>query len=49
MTFIKHIFLKGLSLKEYFKEILLHETMHFCGSDGAGVLKEGINELLTYE
>ena len=26
---------------------MLHETMHFCGSDGGNALEEGINEYLT--
>lgn len=47
LTYIKHVFLKGLSPIEYFKEILLHETMHFCGSGGGTAIREGINELKT--
>ena len=47
ITYSKHVFLKGLTPEEYFKEILLHETMHFCGSDGMTALREGINELKT--
>lgn len=46
-TFLKHVFLKGLTLEEYFKEILLHETFHFCGSCGHIAINEGINEFLT--
>lgn len=49
ISYIKHVFLKGLSPEEYFKEILLHETMHFCGSGGASAIREGINELKTRE
>lgn len=49
ITFIKHIFLKGLTPEEYYKEILLHETMHFCGSGGGTAIREGINELKTRE
>lgn len=49
LTFVKHVFLKGLSPVEYFKEILLHETMHLCGSSGAYALYEGFNELKTRE
>lgn len=45
ITFIKHIFLKGLTPEEYYKEILLHETLHFCGSGGGSAIREGINEL----
>ena len=47
ITYIKHAFLKGLTPEEYFKEILLHETLHFCGSGGGSALREGINELKT--
>lgn len=45
--YIKHVFLKGLTPEEYFKEILLHETLHFCGSGGGTAIREGINELKT--
>lgn len=47
LTYITHVFVSGTNTEEYFDDLLLHETMHFCGSDGASVLKEGINELLT--
>ena len=47
LSYIKHVFIKGLTPEEYFKEILLHETMHFCGSGGGTALREGINELKT--
>ena len=47
MTYINHIIIKGATLEDYFEDLLLHETMHFCGSGGATALKEGINELLT--
>ena len=47
MTFLKHIFFKGLTPEEYYREILLHETLHFCGSGGATAIREGINELKT--
>ena len=47
ITYIKHVFLKGLTPEEYFKEILLHETLHFCGSGGGTAIREGINELKT--
>ena len=36
-----------MTLEQYFEDLLLHETMHFCGSDGGNALKEGINEYLT--
>ena len=47
ITYMKHVFLKGLTPEEYFKEILLHETLHFCGSGGGTAIREGINELKT--
>jgi len=47
LTYMKHAFLKGLTPEEYFKEMLLHETLHFCGSGGEFAIREGINELKT--
>lgn len=47
VTYIEHVFFKGLTPLEYFKEILLHETLHFCGSGGGTAIREGINELKT--
>lgn len=47
MTYVNHIFVSGSELEDYYEDLLLHETMHFCGSDGSSVIKEGINELLT--
>lgn len=46
-TYVKHVFLTGTDLEGYFTDLLLHETMHFCGSGGASALKEGMNEYLT--
>lgn len=46
-TYIEHVIAKGLTPEEYFKEILLHETLHFCGSGGGTAIREGINELKT--
>lgn len=46
-TFIKHVFIAGLTPEQYFLEILLHETLHFSGSGGGTALREGINELKT--
>lgn len=46
-TYIKHIFISGSNAEDYYADLLLHETMHFCGSGGASVIREGINELLT--
>lgn len=47
LTYIKHVFISGTNAEGYYSDLLLHETMHFCGSGGAGVIQEGINELLT--
>lgn len=47
ITYLEHVFLAGLSPQRYFEEILLHETMHFCGSGGGTAIREGINELKT--
>lgn len=49
LTFVEHVFLKGMTPKDYFSEILLHEVMHLCGSSGANALGEGFNELKTRE
>ncbi len=45
--YITHVYGEHLSPLQYFNEILLHETLHFCGSNGARALAEGINEYLT--
>lgn len=47
VNYIYHVFVSGTNTEGYFDDMLLHETMHFCGSGGATALKEGINELLT--
>lgn len=46
-TYIEHLILKGCTPIEYFQEILLHETMHFCGANGSSALMEGLNEYFT--
>ncbi len=46
-NYIYHVFITGTNVEGYYEDLLLHETMHFCGSGGATALKEGINELLT--
>lgn len=46
-TYIEHLILKGCTPLEYFQEILLHETMHFCGANGSSALMEGLNEYFT--
>ncbi len=45
--YIQHAKLAGLTVEEYYNEALLHETMHFCGCDGAKALREGLTELKT--
>lgn len=47
--YIKHVFIAGLSTKQFYLETLLHETIHFCGVGGVGALREGIAELKTRE
>lgn len=49
-TFLKyviHVFISGTNMQEYYDDLLLHETVHLCGSDGGYALKEGLTELLT--
>lgn len=47
INYIFHAFVSGTNTEGYYDDMLLHETMHFCGSGGSTALKEGINELLT--
>ncbi len=47
LTYLTHVFISGTNAYGYYDDLLLHETMHFCGSDGSSALKEGLNELLT--
>lgn len=47
INYMFHTFISGTNAEGYYDDMLLHETMHFCGSGGATALKEGINELLT--
>ena len=47
--YIKHVFISGMSVEEFFRDTLLHETMHFCGSDGGSAIREGLTELKTRE
>lgn len=46
-TYVKHFFVSGSDTQGYYEDLLLHETMHFCGSGGNSIIKEGITELLT--
>lgn len=50
--YINHLILIKADIMTYFNDLLLHETMHFCGSGGSnsrriGAFKEGLNEYLT--
>lgn len=47
--YIKHVFISGMSVEEFFRDTLLHETMHFCGSSGGNAIHEGLTELKTRE
>lgn len=47
--YIKHVLISGMSVEEFFRDSLLHETMHFCGSGGSNALLEGFTELKTRE
>lgn len=47
INYIYHVFVSGTDAQGYYEDMLLHETMHFCGSGGSTALKEGINEFLT--
>ena len=46
-TYLVHAFISGTDARGYYDDLLLHETVHFCGGDGASILKEGFVELLT--
>ena len=48
-TYIVHAFLKGLSAKEFYDEMMLHEAMHLCGMAGANAFQEGLTEFKTRE
>lgn len=48
-SYIKHVFVAGLTPLEFYEETLLHETTHLCGIDGATALREGFAELKTRE
>lgn len=45
--YIIHTFISGKDTETYYKDLLLHETMHYCGSGGGSALREGMNEYLT--
>lgn len=45
--YINHVIVTGSTPQDYYEDLLLHETMHFCGSGGGSALKEGMNEYLT--
>lgn len=45
--YLKHVLISGMSVEDFFRDTLLHETMHFCGSGGRSLLREGFTELKT--
>lgn len=47
--YIKHVIISGMSVEDFFRDSLLHETMHFCGSGGGSAIREGFTELKTRE
>ena len=47
LSYLIHVFISGTNAEGYYADLLLHEVMHYCGSDGGSVLDEGTNELLT--
>lgn len=47
--YIKHTALAGLTVLEFYEEMLLHEAMHLCGLAGSSAFQEGITELKTRE
>lgn len=47
--YIKHVLISGMDVEEFFRDTLLHETMHVCGSGGADAIREGFTELKTRE
>lgn len=47
--YIKHVFVSGMSVEEFFRDTVLHETMHFCGAGGGKAIREGFTELKTRE
>ena len=47
--YIKHVYISGMSVEDFFRDTLLHETMHFCGAGGSSFLREGFTELKTRE
>jgi hypothetical protein len=49
LSYIKHVFIAGLTPLEFFEETLLHETTHLCGIGGGSALREGFAELKTRE
>lgn len=45
--YITHLILSGATIEDYYEDLLLHETVHLCGSGGGYALKEGLTEFLT--
>ena len=44
MDYIKHVFMAGVLTKDFYEEMMLHETMHLCGMAGATAFQEGLTE-----
>ena len=34
MDYVIHLFISGTNAEGYYQDLLLHETLHFCGSGG---------------
>lgn len=47
VSYVYHMLVSGTNTQRYYDDLLLHETLHFCGSGGSLAISEGINELLT--
>lgn len=45
--YVMHLVLSGATVEDYYEDLLLHETVHLCGSVGEWALKEGLTEFLT--
>ena len=45
--YVTHLILSGATIEDYYEDLLLHETVHLCGSDGEYAFNEGLTEFLT--
>jgi len=48
-SYIEHAVLAGISVLDFYCDMLLHEALHLCGMDGANAFFEGVTELKTRE